>query len=700
MMSSAGRSSAQRRRRGTLVAVAAIVVGLGTATGVLAADFAQPGTSPEVVQPGPAGTVAGDVDNDGDVDIVTSALFSTSASTLLNDGTGDFSALSIGSNAATIDAGLGNFDADSNLDLVLLYPQTPPAVGLLAMFKGNGNGTFTFLGGLVATGVRPTQLWVEDFNGDGTDDVAVVNSQNVPTTTNGTVMVFFGNPANNDTFAQATPNFTMTVQLGATDVVGGNFNGGARDLVVSNYQSNSVSLLSGLGTGNFTVTNIATTISPFYLDAGDLNSDGTTDVVATVRNSNPTSVRTLLGNGAGGFPSQSTVVAATAATGTLPQQAVARDLDGDADVDLAIANGSPSTVSVLDNSGTGTFTIAPTSPETGLAATGTVPFGIVSADFDADTFNDLAVSIVFTAPGQLVILLNQSEPQADLSIDKRDTGFDPVVVGDDITYTLDVSNAGPNDASNVHVTDTLPAGLTFDSSADGCTESGGVVDCDFGSVASGATETQTFVVDTAAAAVPSVTDTATVDGDETDPDSSDNSDSETTTVTASGTCRGRPATLTGTPAGEVLVGTPEADVILALGGNDVVLGVGGNDLICAGAGADRVVGGLGNEELFGGKGVDRVIGGRGRDLLNAGLGNDTLDGGRGNDRLLGRLGKDTLLGKQGHDRLVGGFADDRLLGGSGNDVLFGGLGADVLLGGLGSDTLDGGPGRDRLRHGP
>jgi hypothetical protein len=122
---------------------------------------------------------------------------------------------------------------------VLLYPQTPPAAGLMAMFRGNGNGTFTFvnLNALVTTGVRPTQLWVEDFNGDGTDDVAVVNSQNAPTTMNGTVMVFFGNPANNDTFAQPTPNFTMTVQLGATDLVGGNFNGGPHDLVVSNYQS-------------------------------------------------------------------------------------------------------------------------------------------------------------------------------------------------------------------------------------------------------------------------------------------------------------------------------------------------------------------------------------------------------------------------------------------------------------------------------
>jgi uncharacterized repeat protein (TIGR01451 family) len=710
-------SSASRGRRGVLVFLAAALVGLCVAPGALAADFLQPGTSPEPAQAGPAGAAVGDVDNDGDIDIVTSALFSTTASTLLNNGAGDFSEVPIASNAGTLDAGLGNFDADSNLDLVLLYPRTPPAAGLLAMFKGNGNGTFTFLSlsALVFTGVRPTQLWVEDFNGDGTDDVAVVNSQNAPTTTNGTVMVFLGNPANNDTFAQATPNFTMTVQFGATGIVGGNFNGGARDLVVSNYQSNSISLLSGLGTGNFMVTNIGTTVSSFYMDAGDLNGDGNTDVVATVRNSSPTSIRTMFGNGAGAFPTQITVTAATVATGTIPQQVVARNFDADADIDLAIANGVPNTVSVLDNDGTGTFTIAPTSPETGIGTTaGTVPFGIVSADFDGSTFDDLAVTVVFTAPGQVSILLNQTEPVADLSIDKQDTGFDPVTVGEDITYSLVVTNGGPNDATNVHATDTLPAGLTFDSSPDGCTESGGVVDCDFGTVASGATETQTFVVNTDAAAAPSVTDTTSVDGDETDPDLSDNTDTETTTVNASVTCRGRAATLIGTSAGDLLVGTPGNDVIVALGGEDVVLGGGGNDLICGGRGNDRLVGGLGNDGVFGGLGVDRLLGGRGGDLLNGGIGNDTLNGGRGNDRLVGRTGKDKLFGKQGkdrlnggrgddtlnggagRDRLVGGPGNDRLVGGVGNDELFGGPGLDLLLGGRGDDTLNGGAGRDRL----
>ena len=48
---------------------------------------------------------------------------------------------------------------------------------------------------------------------------------------------------------------------------------------------------------------------------------------------------------------------------------------------------------------------------------------------------------------------------ADLSLVK--TGPATVQVGESITYVLAVHNAGPDDAVDVSVTDTLPAGVTF-----------------------------------------------------------------------------------------------------------------------------------------------------------------------------------------------------------------------------------------------
>ena len=60
------------------------------------------------------------------------------------------------------------------------------------------------------------------------------------------------------------------------------------------------------------------------------------------------------------------------------------------------------------------------------------------------------------------------DEQADLSITKTDDA-DPVVAGTDLTYTLVVTNDGPSDATNVVVTDPLPAGTSFVSADNGGT---------------------------------------------------------------------------------------------------------------------------------------------------------------------------------------------------------------------------------------
>ena len=93
----------------------------------------------------------------------------------------------------------------------------------------------------------------------------------------------------------------------------------------------------------------------YFLDSAHLNAGTNRDLVAAVRYSNPSTVRTLLGDGAGGFPTQATTSASTGANGGNPQNVVAKDLDNDGDQDIGIANGEPGSVSVLDNHGNGTF---------------------------------------------------------------------------------------------------------------------------------------------------------------------------------------------------------------------------------------------------------------------------------------------------------------------------------------------------------
>jgi uncharacterized repeat protein (TIGR01451 family) len=83
-------------------------------------------------------------------------------------------------------------------------------------------------------------------------------------------------------------------------------------------------------------------------------------------------------------------------------------------------------------------------------------------------------------------------PHADLSITKTHSP-DPVVAGDQLTWTLTVKNSGPDAAPDVTVIDTLPAHDTYLTNnlnpPAGCTAAGQTVTCSLGDLASGASVT-------------------------------------------------------------------------------------------------------------------------------------------------------------------------------------------------------------------
>jgi uncharacterized repeat protein (TIGR01451 family) len=124
----------------------------------------------------------------------------------------------------------------------------------------------------------------------------------------------------------------------------------------------------------------------------------------------------------------------------------------------------------------------------------------------------------------------------DLEVSKSDS-VDPVVAGEQLTYTIDVSNAGPDIALDVIVTDTLPAGVTYLSDTDDCDTSGlPVLACSVGTLEAGDSTSFSVTIEVAADLVyngtTSISNTATADsvGNEVDP--GDDSDTETTELIA------------------------------------------------------------------------------------------------------------------------------------------------------------------------
>jgi uncharacterized repeat protein (TIGR01451 family) len=177
----------------------------------------------------------------------------------------------------------------------------------------------------------------------------------------------------------------------------------------------------------------------------------------------------------------------------------------------SVANGASSTVHVTVHVDAGTIA--------DLSNTATV----TASTPDPDLSNDSAVQ------GTTVVPAAQS---ADLSITKSDDA-DPATAGAELVYTIDATNNGPSDATGVIVSDPLPTGTSFVSADNGGVESGGIVTWNVATLANGATATVHVTVLVNASRTQDLSNTASVAGDQADPDSSNDSATETTAVTGS-----------------------------------------------------------------------------------------------------------------------------------------------------------------------
>ncbi|MGB7922169.1 MAG: hypothetical protein WCF57_02870, partial [Pyrinomonadaceae bacterium] len=131
--------------------------------------------------------------------------------------------------------------------------------------------------------------------------------------------------------------------------------------------------------------------------------------------------------------------------------------------------------------------------------------------------------------------------QANLSVTKTDSP-DPVTAGNNLTYTITLTNNGPSDAQTLQLTDNVPTDTTFVSftapadwtSTTPAVGGTGTITSTTGTLAAGASAEFTLVVNVNASTphLTTLTNSATATSTTTDPDSGNNTGTATTTVNA------------------------------------------------------------------------------------------------------------------------------------------------------------------------
>lgn len=465
-----------------------------------------------------------------------------------------------------------DFNVDGKLDLAVVNENTGNGNGTLSILLGNGDGTFQNARNFDLGGPNPTSIAVADFNGDGKLDVVVGFSTPVAYSCAGSsVFVLQGN--GDGTFKSAKHMADLssnTTYVAAGDVTGD----GKADIVALRFQYDNTcnpgtgySIFAGNGDGTFQDEQPVTSNPP------DFNSDGIPDRTADGGGG----LDVYLGQGNGQFQPL-----ATGPEGNTGFFLVA-DLNGDHFQDQAfpadvcankICSYKLTYVAVALNDGHGNFAgqLVAGPYSNGFSGGGILWLG--GADFNGDGKPDLAYTTPYVDPATpgfhvilgkgdgtfpaLVELNTQSGPGTIVVTDLNGDGHpdvvllnlnlatitvalntfptsgadlavsvsaspSPVSVTQNLTYSATVQNQGPEDATSVVITDSLPAGMSFVSASitgGTCSQGNLVVTCNVSKLVSGdATRLSVIVVPTTTG---SVKNSVSVTATETDENTANN----------------------------------------------------------------------------------------------------------------------------------------------------------------------------------
>ncbi|MCK8495277.1 FG-GAP-like repeat-containing protein [Spirosoma sp. RP8] len=294
-------------------------------------DFALAGYNPVQV-------TSGDVDGDGDLDLVTANADDYSVNVRLNNGHGRFSGatrLRV-ADGSPLDVKCADIDGDGDLDIVTANYGSNYA----GLFFNDGKGNFwgsletdAYIGNLDSN--NPNSVTCTDIDGDGDLDILASKRNG-----NSSVAIRF-----NDGHGRFSGSAQIRADNNPVDVTTADVDGdGDMDLLVANGSStNNVSIRLNDGKGNFSgSTEVRVGIKPTDVAVADLDGDGDLDLLATIYENN--TVSELFNDGKGNFSGSTQID-----VGLMPVSVTTGDYDGDGDIDFLTANVYENSVSVRLN---------------------------------------------------------------------------------------------------------------------------------------------------------------------------------------------------------------------------------------------------------------------------------------------------------------------------------------------------------------
>jgi len=252
---------------------------------------------------------------------------------------------------AALAAGSLNSSTDSLPDLLVTDPVGNTVTVLLE--NSTADGTFTLQPNPIAVGNEPSAIAVGIFNANVNSNVGFV----VTNFSDNTYSVFAGNGDGTFTQVKGSPFALPSGQTGPIAIAVDDFNGdGKPDLAIVNLSSNNVSVLQGNGDGTFTEfagSPLAVGNVPVAIASGSLS--GSTGPGLAIVNQKDNTVSVYLGNGDGTFVA---APQSPLATDTTPSGVVIADFVQQSNGGIAVTNSAAGTVTVFVDLGSGLFTAA------------------------------------------------------------------------------------------------------------------------------------------------------------------------------------------------------------------------------------------------------------------------------------------------------------------------------------------------------